>query len=185
MAAITTVTSERGYASTRVVDVLRRTGISSRTFYVYFKNRQGCFFAAYDQIVADLSLLLAGMDGSEPSGDAELVLGRVLEHFGAWPAHARVLLVEVLSAGPDGEQRHERTMAMLAGQLAACERWQPGRCDSLDRHEVAQAVIGAMVRMVQLRLSAHLADTLPQLRPSLTALTTRVTLAPSPRAARA
>jgi hypothetical protein len=46
-------------------------------------------------------------------------------------------------------------------------------------------VIGAMARMVQLRLSADQADTLPQLRPSLAALTTRVTAAAPPRAARA
>jgi hypothetical protein len=117
--------------------------------------------------------------------DLELTLGRVLEHLAAWPGHARVLLVVVLSAGTAGGQRPEQTMAMLAGQLAACERWQPGRCDSLDRHEVAQAVIGAMARMVQLRLRADQADTLPQLRPSLAALTTRVTLAAAPRAARA
>jgi AcrR family transcriptional regulator len=37
---------QRGYAATRVSDVLERTGISRRTFYAHFANREECFFAA-------------------------------------------------------------------------------------------------------------------------------------------
>jgi hypothetical protein len=88
-----------------------------------------------------------------------------------------VLLVEVLSARPDGTERHEQTMAMLAARLADCPSWQPGDCGSLERTEVAQAVIGAMLRMVQLRLNNGDANELLGLLPSLTALTTRVALA--------
>jgi AcrR family transcriptional regulator len=193
VATMAQVASERGYAATRVRDVLVRTGISSRTFYTYFDNRAACFFAAYAEIVDDLEGLLAGSRAAnlragrppraveDPDALLTLTLGRLLEHFAAWPAHARVLLVEVQAAGPPGAERHEQTMAMLAEELAACPRWQPGRCDSLERHEVAQAVIGAIVRMVQLRLAQQTdpgpGRSLPALLPSLTALTTRVGLA--------
>jgi hypothetical protein len=88
-----------------------------------------------------------------------------------------VLLIEILSVGPRGARRHERTMAMLSARLAACPGWQPGRCGSLERQEMAQAVIGAIVRIVQKRLSAGEEHTLPDLLPSLTALTMRVGLA--------
>ena len=171
------VSSERGYAATRVTDVLERTGISSRTFYAHFDNREACFFVAYDAIIADLSELLEPEGVQDPGTTVEVALERVLGHFAAWPAHARVLLVEILSTGPRGTERYEQTMAMLSARLAACPRWQPGRCDSLERHEVAQAVIGAMARMIQLRLSAGEEHALPRLLPSLTALTTRVGLA--------
>lgn len=66
---------------------------------------------------------------------------------------------------------------MLSTHLAGCQHWQPGRCSSLDRHEVAQAAIGAMTRMVQLRLSSGEAQSLMALVPSMTALATRVALA--------
>lgn len=165
--------SERGYAATTVTDVLKETGISSRTFYAHFDNREGCFFAAYEAIVDDLGALLA----PEPAEHDEARLRRVLDHFAMWPAHARVLLIEILSVGPRGARRHERTMAMLSARLAACPSWQPGRCGSLERQEMAQAVIGAIIRIVQRRLSAGQEHTLPDLLPSLTALTTRVGLA--------
>lgn len=182
-AAMVAVASERGYAATRVTDVLARTGISSRTFYVHFANREACFLRAYDAIVADLARLLR--PEPEPGAEADrervpttqLVLAHVLGHFARWPAHARVLLVEILSVGPHGASRHEQTMRMLSERLAACPQWQPGRCSSLQREEIAQLAIGAIVRMVQLRIEAGEARALPQLLPSLTALTTRVALA--------
>jgi AcrR family transcriptional regulator len=184
-ATMAVVSSERGYAATRVTDVLQRTGISSRTFYAYFENREGCFFVAYDAIVSDLGQLLDPEQLEDSETTVESTFERVLEHFAAWPAHARVLLVEILCTGPRGSERHEQTMATLAARLAACPRWQPGRCDSLERQEVAQAVIGAITRMIQLRLSAGEERALPSLLPSLTALTTRVALADAGGATRA
>jgi hypothetical protein len=68
-------------------------------------------------------------------------------------------------------------MAMLAARLEACGRWQPGRCESLGRAEMAQAAVGAMLRMVQLRLVTRGAEALPRLLPSLLALTTQVGVA--------
>lgn len=176
-AAMVAVTSERGYSATRVTDVLARVGISSRTFYAHFNNREACFLVAYDAIVADLARLLKQEPAVGDPSTTELVLAHVLGHFARWPAHARVLLVEILSLGPNGRSRHEQTMRMLAARLAACPQWQPGRCSSLEREELAQLAIGAMTRLVQLRLDSGQARSLPQLLPSLTALTTRVGLA--------
>lgn len=172
-ATMAIVASERGYAATRVTDVLQRTGISSRTFYAHFENREACFFVAYEAIVHDLSQLLDASQAQDTAATTEQMLAGVLEHFAAWPAHARVLLVEVLSTGPRGAERYEQTMAMLAARLAACPSWEPGCCRSLERVEVAQAVIGAISRMIQLRLSSGAERELPRLLPSLTALTTR------------
>ena len=175
--SMTAVAAERGYAATHVRDVIARAGISSRTFYAYFESREACFFAAYDAIVGDLVYLLLGEDSDQPAQAMALTLQRLLEHFARWPAHAQLLFGEVLSAGPKGAERHESTMAMLAERLASCETWQPGSCESLERVEVAQALIGAMVRMVQMRLNAGEAAALPGLFPSMLALTTRVALA--------
>jgi AcrR family transcriptional regulator len=172
---------ERGYAETRVSDVLERSGISRRTFYRYFTNREDCFLAAYDAIVSDLERLLDGarFDGSPWESDVAQGLGVVLEHFAAWPAHARVLLVEVLCAGPRGLKRHERTIARLAARLAACPSWLPGSCDGLAREEIAQAALGAMLRVVQLRVLADETQALSGLAAVLAALLARTALAPA------
>jgi AcrR family transcriptional regulator len=166
------VASERGYAQVRVRDVLDQTGISRRTFYVYFGNLEECFFATYDAIVADVAKLIE----PAPSEPKRLLTG-LLDYFSAWPAHTRVLLIEILSTGPSGAGRYEDTIAMFATALAECGPWQPGRCHSLKRSEQAQAVIGAMLRIVQRELVTQGGDGLPSLLPALTTIATRVAIA--------
>jgi AcrR family transcriptional regulator len=172
MLAMALVVSERGYAQTSVVHVLERLGISRRTFYMHFGNLEDCFFAAYDAIVADLSGVLQGEE--DQLGP---VFDRLLTYFAAWPAHARVLLIEVLAAGPAGTERHERTMAMLAAHVAGCRPWQPGRVRSLRREDLAQATLGAMLRIVQRTLLTEGPEALPGLVPSLAAVVAGVRFA--------
>jgi AcrR family transcriptional regulator len=177
------VSGERGYLQTHVGDVLERSGASRRTFYRHFANREECFLAGYDAIVADLVRLLdeagrASCDGENGVWDRPLRerLEAILRHFSQWPAHARVLLIEVSCAGPRGLERDERTHAALAAQLAACPNWLPGRCDSLGREEVAQLAIGAALRLVRVRLLAGEREALVALAPVLTLLLTRTAL---------
>lgn len=169
--------AEHGYAATRVTDVLQATGLSSRTFYAYFENREACFFAAYDAVAEDLEAMLGPAPDTGRSPELEPELRGVLDHFATWPAHARVLLVEIAAVGPRGAQRREQTMAMLSARLAECPQWRRRRCKPLERDEMAQAVIGAIVRIVELQLNSGQERALPRLLPSLTALTTRVGLA--------
>jgi AcrR family transcriptional regulator len=176
MATMAEVASERGYAATRVSDVLEHTGISRRTFYVYFANRDDCFLAAYDAIVADVERLLATPDSAAERSLAPIV-DRVLGYFARWPAHGRVFLIEILSAGPGDPRRHEQSMTMLATRFVACAHWQPGDCASLERAVAAQALVGAMARIVQRQLLLGGARALPSLAPSLLTLGTRVALA--------
>jgi AcrR family transcriptional regulator len=186
-AAMAAAVGERGYAETHVSDVLERSGISRRTFYRHFSNREACFLAAYEAIVADLERLLdrSRFGGSPWESVVAETLGGVLEHFAAWPAHARVLLLDVLCAGARGIERHERTIAALAARLAACERWLPGSCPTLEREEIAQAAVGAMLRIVQLRLLADGSEGLGGLAPVLAALVARTAVAPAAPAAQA
>lgn len=176
MASMVAVVGERGYVETRVSDVLARAGVSRRTFYTYFINREDCFFAAYDAVVADLASMLHGGAEDAAADGISARLQRVLDHFARWPAHARMLLIEVLATGVRGAERQEQTIAALADRLAACPDWRSVRCDSLNRHEQAQAALGAMLRMVQLRLVGDSGAGMLSLAPALTVLATRMTI---------
>src|SRR4249919_3767536 len=46
--------AERGYGETRVVDVIERAGLSRKTFYELFGDKEACFLAAYDHVFARL-----------------------------------------------------------------------------------------------------------------------------------
>ena len=51
--------AEKGYARVVVADVIERAGVSRKTFYEQFSNKEDCFLAAYD---AGVDGLLAAID---------------------------------------------------------------------------------------------------------------------------
>lgn len=172
MLTMADVAARRGYADTRVQHVLEQAGVSRRTFYVHFDNREDCFLAAYDAIMADVEAVL---DAERPT--VRGLIERLLEHFDRWPAHARVLLTEAFAAGPPGLERHEQMVERVSARLAECEPWQPGDCAGIRRDELAQATVGAILRMIQRQLLDGQASSLVGLSPVLVTLTTRVRLA--------
>src|SRR5436190_2182446 len=56
--AMAEVAAEKGYANTVVADVIARAGVSRRTFYELFRDKQDCFLAAYAETVELLSTRL-------------------------------------------------------------------------------------------------------------------------------
>src|SRR3954449_5882078 len=50
--AIANVVAEKGYAATRVADITDYAGVSRKTFYELFTDKEDCFLAAYDAITA-------------------------------------------------------------------------------------------------------------------------------------
>jgi AcrR family transcriptional regulator len=49
IAAARTVFAERGYGSTTIRDVIRRTDLASGTFYNYFPDKESLFRAVVDE----------------------------------------------------------------------------------------------------------------------------------------
>jgi AcrR family transcriptional regulator len=174
MNAMALVAAERGYAETRVSDVLRQAHTSRRTFYGHFGNREDCFFAAYDVIREDaLGLLSCEESGAGPDDQLARAIDRLLEHFSAWPAHGALLMTHILGAGPAGVRRHEETMGELSRRLHRCLDAGPGHARVTDSTIVAQALVGALQRVVQVGLGGP-PDRLPRLGPPLTAFALRV-----------
>src|SRR4051794_31061826 len=46
--AMAEAASERGYVNTVVSDVVERAGVSRKTFYEHFTDKEECFLASYD-----------------------------------------------------------------------------------------------------------------------------------------
>ena len=52
--------SANGYGATRVEDIIALAGVSRRTFYDHFSNKEQAFLAAYDFVVEQLRIGVAG-----------------------------------------------------------------------------------------------------------------------------
>ena len=54
LAGVVRVTATKGYQASSVADILKEAGVGRETFYKHFKDKEDCFVAANDALVADL-----------------------------------------------------------------------------------------------------------------------------------
>jgi AcrR family transcriptional regulator len=169
LAAMAEAVGERGYADITVRDVLIRARMSRRTFYELFDNREQCFLAAYDDAQADfLEQLGRTRLPDEPWPEhAFAVLLDSLRYLATCPDVARLLVVEAVSAGAQGLERHERTMRELAERLARSFAGTQAPPGSEQVQLRSEATIGALHRVVHARIVEGRARDLPELAPQL------------------
>jgi AcrR family transcriptional regulator/DNA-binding MarR family transcriptional regulator len=107
--------AERGYRRMAVRGVAERAGVSPKTFYDLFTDREDCFLAAFDYAVDELSAVARPVYEGE-SGWAERVragLGALLELLDREPALCRLVFVEALGAGPRVLARRAQVLEQL------------------------------------------------------------------------
>jgi AcrR family transcriptional regulator len=173
LAAMAGAVGEKGYGAVAVADVIARAGVSRKTFYEHFDNKEECFLAAYDAGVEvmlgaiDEAIGAAGPEG--PLAIARAGTSRYLETLAANPAFARTFLVEVLAAGPRALERRAAVHARFAEQLAVVHRASrsrapasPSRAPEPGAH-VFRACVGAIYELVTDHVLRHGAESLPSL----------------------
>src|SRR3984957_1874341 len=113
LAAMVEECAARGAANVSVAHVVSRAGISRRTFYEIFTDREDCFLAAFDEGLARASRYM--LDGYDPSvGWVERIrriLGGLLAFLDADPGTGELLVVGSLGAGPETLERRRRVLA--------------------------------------------------------------------------
>jgi AcrR family transcriptional regulator/DNA-binding MarR family transcriptional regulator len=135
-----------------VRSVSERAGVSSRTFYECFGDREDCFLAAFNHAVGGLeSQVRVGWE-SEPGWVAGVRAGlaALLRALDREPVVARLVFVEALGAGPRVLARRARVLEGLAvvvdgGRVGA---QAPVGLPGL----VAEGVVGATFGVIHARL---------------------------------
>src|SRR3954451_23573579 len=96
----------RGYAATSVAHITARAGVSRKSFYEQFSDKEHCYLVAFDAaaeihtaIVVEATARLR--PESRPVEYFRAMLGAYLDAVAAHPAVARTLLVEVYAVGPE------------------------------------------------------------------------------------
>lgn len=114
--AMARTVAEHGYQDTTVRRLLGRAGLSRRTYYELFEDKEECFLAAYDEAVEHLLDLTAEAYGQDdaPEERIERALQALLRFCADEPDIARLCIVEVLAAGPAARARRAATMERLA-----------------------------------------------------------------------
>jgi AcrR family transcriptional regulator len=178
LAAMADVVAESGYGAASVADVIARAGVSRKTFYEHFDNKEECFLAAYDagveamlEAIGDAIREAVGTDAAGAAAEvARAGTARYLETLAANPAFARTFLVEVPAAGPAALARRAHAHERFAGLLAASARAAGGRTATPDW--AFRACVGAINELVTDHVTTRDAATLPDLLDPLVAIET-------------
>jgi AcrR family transcriptional regulator len=107
---------ERGYAATRLGDLAEISGVSLSTYYALFADKEACFVAAIEAMVASTMRAV----GAQSRTYEELVRGGATafaELVTAHPAAARMCLVEAYAVGPAGLRPLEEATAKVETEL--------------------------------------------------------------------
>jgi AcrR family transcriptional regulator len=156
LGAMVEVAAAHGFAGATVGRVVKRAGVSRRTFYDLYDGREDCFLAAFEwgieQGSAQVGEAYARASSSWRDG-VRAALASLLVLLDAEPQLARVCVVEALGAGPRVLQRRAQVMQRLADALDAGAPKAAGGASSASRPLSAEAIVGAAFSVIHTRLS--------------------------------
>lgn len=144
--------AEIGIGDATVGRISKRAGVSRRTFYEVFGDREECFLAAFDQAVKLLGAEVgpAYRGARKWSARVRSALTVLLGHFDAHPGVARMCVIETLRAGPEVLERRRRMLGVL---VAAVDE---GRAEVKHGNAplplTAEGVVGGALAVVHARL---------------------------------
>jgi AcrR family transcriptional regulator len=143
--------AERGYARTRVADLVEISGVSNRSFYGLFDDKQACFIATLDVLLSttvDIALD-APWEGAWDDVARER-LARFTELVVAEPAAARMCLIEAPVAGGEAAEMLDRAIGRAEELLKAAFQRSDERAQMPS--EFATVGIGVILEIARTRL---------------------------------
>jgi AcrR family transcriptional regulator len=112
LGATVEVAGERGASNVTVAHIVARSGVSRRTFYELFADREDCFLAAFDDAIQRIAAVVAPAYG-EPSRWREKIragLIALLELLDCERGTGRLAIVETLGGGASALERRRRVL---------------------------------------------------------------------------
>ena len=150
--ALIELVAERGAAGVSVARIVARSGVSRRTFYEHFADRESCFLAALDRGIerAGESVIPAYQAPGKWRERIRASLGGLLEFVDAEPQTAYLCFVGALGSG--GRVLERRTAIVEALVDAVDEgRHEAGAKRPPDRL-LAEGLVGAVLAVIHMRL---------------------------------
>jgi AcrR family transcriptional regulator len=148
--AVGRAVAEKGYADTTIDDIVRGAGVSKKTFYEHFSDKEDCFVSAYEAAAEQLFERVREAQLGNPDDDwlerTRAGIVAYLRWLAAEPALARVFLIEVGAAGPRAAESRERLRdryAELVGRLQ-----EEARADFPELPELPAQIFHAVVAAV-------------------------------------
>jgi AcrR family transcriptional regulator len=136
--------NERGFVATTISDLVAGAGVSRRSFYEHFQNKEECLLATYDELVKRLTArMVAAYDPEEEwTAQIDAIVRALFEASSDRPDAARLISVEMGAAGPVGIERWARDADLLTRFFGAVFKQAPG--EGTVPPPIARAIVGAL-----------------------------------------
>jgi AcrR family transcriptional regulator len=152
LAAMVEVCVEHGPANVRVAHVVERAGVSRRTFYEIFDDRDACFLVALEEGIARVSRCV--LDTYDPDAKwaerIRMALTALLEFLDVERGIGWLLIVGSLGAGSDALECRRRVLAQMITVI------DEGRKETRAGKEppplTAEGVVGGVLSVLHSRL---------------------------------
>ncbi len=150
--AMVQAVSERGVVATTISDLVARAGISRRTFYEHFENKEACLLATYDTVVEQEAQRLVNLPSSSEGWleRLEAIIRALFDAIAERPDAARLICVEMGASGAVGVQRWAEGAARFERFVSAGFEQAPGPGTIPD--PIARAFVGTVRKVVYTRV---------------------------------
>jgi AcrR family transcriptional regulator len=146
------VVADRGVGDATVARVVARSGVSRRTFYELFVDREECFLATFDQAIERIAAVVvpAYLQPSKWRERVRAGLTALLQLLDSELGLGRLVIVETLGAGPRTLEHRQRLLATVIGAI------DQGRNECRDGQGppplTAEGVVGGALSLIHTRL---------------------------------
>lgn len=169
--AVADSVANKGYAATSVADIIALAGVSRRTFYEYFDDKEACFLASYDTGAASIyNAMVEAADGLQGWREIlDAVLSTWLEFLEADLAFTRAYMIEFWAAGDAARERWKQRRDRTAGLLKVLHetaRAEDARIIPVSDTLIA-AVVGGINRVVISHVLSGSGEPLTSLKPEM------------------
>ncbi len=152
LAAMVEVSSERGAANVTVAHVVQRAGVSRRTFYELFTDREACFLAAFDEAITQASKYV--LEAYDPTAKWAVglrsALTGMLTFLDLERGAGQLLIVGSLGAGTRALERRKHVLTQIITII------DQGRNETKTGHEppplTAEGITGGVLAVLHARL---------------------------------
>jgi AcrR family transcriptional regulator len=136
--------NERGFVATTISDLVAGAGVSRRSFYEHFENKEECLLATYDALIGRLTarIVEAYDPEDEWTNQIEAFVRALFDASSDRPDAARLVSVEMGAAGPVGIERWARDAELLSAFVTNIFAQAPG--EGSVPAPVARAIVGAL-----------------------------------------
>jgi AcrR family transcriptional regulator len=159
-AAMVAVTAAKGYHATSVADLVELSGVSSRSFYEHFADKEECFLATLDEIYTITQALAeAGLEEIGGPSRAQVAIEALVGMAVIQPATAKLCSVTAFCAGDGPRLRIKEAVEGLSALLQRGLDELPERTGMPP--ELTEAIFGGVALALYPRLAEDDVEGLP------------------------